>query len=285
MDRDALALFLRSHRGSLDPARTGLVVDAGRRVPGLRREEVADRAHISVEYYTQLEQARGARPSPQVLIAVAGALELTATETRHLHHLTGSAPPLGALVPRQVRPSLQTLLTRLPLTAGFVITADFEVVAWNQLAAALMEDFGALPDRERNLARRAFLTRSPGPGELAAATLYGVSDADQFRHHVASRLHAAVARYPHDGQLWDLVGDLRTGSAAFEALWAAGDVESPTMLEKTFDHPVVGPTAVTCDVLDVADLDQQVVLYSAPPDSDAAHALQRLAARPRTDDD
>ena len=128
--------------------------------PGLRREEIAVLAHISTEYYVRLEQGRAPRPSGEVLAGIAGALRLTDAESGHLHVLAGTAPVRTGLHRRDVRPSILALLERLPQTAAFVTSAAFEVLAWNDLAAALMEDFARLAPEDRNLARRAFL----GPG-------------------------------------------------------------------------------------------------------------------------
>ncbi len=170
MDTEELGAFLRSRRERLRPEDVGMPSGTRRRTPGLRREEVAVLAHISTEYYIRLEQARAPRPSGEVLGAVAAALRLTAAETDHLHVLAGAAPPTAGLHRRDVRPSILTLLERLPGTAGLVLSAAFEVLACNALAAALMEDFSALDPDERNLARRAFLGPVPRPRSTASRT-------------------------------------------------------------------------------------------------------------------
>ncbi|WP_433292090.1 helix-turn-helix transcriptional regulator [Actinoplanes sp. CA-030573] len=267
MDRRELAHFLRSRRERITPADAGLPAGVRRRTPGLRREEAARLAHISTEYYTRLEQARGPRPSREVLAGLARALRLTDAEREHLHHLAGepAAPPRGPS--REVRPSILDLIQRLPSAAATVISAGFEVLAWNDLAAALMEDFSAVPRRERNLVRRVFL----GPH------LYGVSDAAEFARSAAYRLRATVARYPGDPELAELVRDLRAGSAHFRELWASHEVAAEPTLRKTFQHPMVGPVTVNCDVLDIADRDQRLVVYTAVPGSPSEEALRLLA--------
>ena len=169
MDKQELAAFLRSRRERLRPHDVGLPSGSRRRTPGLRREEVSVLAHISTEYYVRLEQGRAPRPSAEVLAGIADALRLTDSESTHLHLLAGTAPTATGLLRRDVRPSILVLLDRLPQTAGFVMSAAFDVLAWNDLAAALMEDFGRLAPGDRNLARKAFL-RSGRPGP----TLYGV---------------------------------------------------------------------------------------------------------------
>ncbi|MCX5418206.1 helix-turn-helix transcriptional regulator [Streptomyces sp. NBC_00078] len=271
MDKQELGSFLRSRRERLRPQDVGLPSGPRRRTPGLRREEAAVLAHISTEYYVRLEQGRAPRPSSEVLAGIASALRLTDSETDHLHVLAGTAPTRNRLHRRDVRPSILALLERLPQTAGFVVSAAFEVLAWNGLAAALMEDFATLSPEERNLARRAFLgARRPG------RTLYGVSDASEFRHHVVMELRATVARYPNDPDLTDLVGELRDGSTDFARLWERHDVQAAPMLTKTFHHPVVGEVTVNCDNLALTDRDQHLVLYSAPVGSRDAETLALL---------
>ena len=239
MDRQELGAFLRSRRERLRPEDVGLPSGPRRRTPGLRREEIAVLAHISTEYYVRLEQGRAPRPSGEVLAGIAGALRLTGTEYGHLHVLAGTAPTRTGLHCREVRPSIIALLERLPHTAAFVTSAVFEVLAWNDLAAALMEDFSRLAPEDRNLARRAFL----GPAR-PEAPLYGVSDAAEFRHHVVMELRAVLARYPADPAVTGLIDELRDGSPEFARLWERHDVQAAPMLTKTFQHPVVGEVTV-----------------------------------------
>src|ERR1700735_4650537 len=167
MDKHELGAFLRSRRERLRPQDGGLPAGARRRTPGLRREEVAVLAHISTEYYVRLEHGRAPRPSGEVLAGIAGALRLTDAESDHLHVLAGTAPRRTGRHRRDVRPSILALLERLPPTAAFATPPAFEVLAWNDLAAALMEDFGQLAPQDRNLARRAFLT--PARAEVPRA--------------------------------------------------------------------------------------------------------------------
>jgi transcriptional regulator with XRE-family HTH domain len=272
MDKQELGAFLRSRRERLRPGDVGLSPGSRRRTPGLRREEVAVLAHISIEYYVRLEQGRAPRPSGEVLAAIAGALRLTGAESDHLHVLAGTAPSRTGLHRRDVRPSVLALLERLPQTAAFVTSAAFEVLAWNDLAAALMEDFGELAPGDRNLARRAFL----GPTR-ADARPYGISHAAQFREHVVMTLRLALARYPSDPAVINLIGELRDGSPEFARLWGQHDVQTAPMLTKTFRHPVVGNITVDCDSFALTDRDQNLVLYSAPPGSHDAQALALLS--------
>jgi transcriptional regulator with XRE-family HTH domain len=271
MDKQELGAFLRSRRERLRPEDVGIPSGPRRRTPGLRREEVAVLAHISTEYYVRLEQGRAPRPSGEVLASIADALRLTDAQSGHLHLLAGTTPTRTGLHRRDVRPSILALLERLPQTAGFVVSAAFEVLAWNDLAAALMEDFAELAPRDRNLARRAFL----GPADRDTS-VYGVSDVREFRHHVVMELRSALARYPSDPAVTGLIDELRGGSPPFARLWERHDVEAAPTLTKTFHHPVVGDVTVDCDSLALTDRDQHLVLYSAPPGSPDAGALALL---------
>ncbi|MFI6284593.1 helix-turn-helix transcriptional regulator [Streptomyces sp. NPDC051018] len=272
MDRHELAGFLRSRRERITPADVGLPAGPRRRTPGLRREEVAQLAFISTEYYTRLEQARGPRPSREVLAALARALRLADGERDHLHHLAGVPPGPPAGPSREVRQSILDLLLRLPQAAAIVLSATYEVIAWNDLAAALLEDFSALSRHERNLVRRAFLTP-----RSQARLLYSLSDEEAFARAVARQLRAAAARYPDDPEVAALVGDLLSGSAEFARLWAAHDVGAEPTLRKTVNHPLIGPITVNCDVLDITDRDQRVVIYTAEPGSPSEEALRLLS--------
>lgn len=271
MDKGELAAFLRSRRERLRPEDVGLSSGSRRRTPGLRREEVAVLAHVSTEYYARLEQGRAPRPSDVVLAGIAGALRLTPEESDHLHRLAGTAPTPTGLHSRDVRPSILTLLERLPHTAGIVLSATFEVLAWNDLAAALMEDFSLLVPRDRNLARKTFLDDGQ-PSE----SIYGISDEVAFRQGVVTRLRSARAVYPSDPGVRELVDDLFAGSAEFARLWERHDVQTPPPLQKTFRHTPAGPITVNCDSLAITERDQHLVLYTAAAGSRDAENLALL---------
>ncbi|MFI6580879.1 helix-turn-helix transcriptional regulator [Embleya sp. NPDC050493] len=272
MDRRELGEFLRSRRERITPADVGLPAGARRRTPGLRREEAAQLAFISTEYYTRLEQARAPRPSREVLAGLARALRLSDAERDHLHHLAGAPPGPPSGPSREVRQSILDLLHRLPQAAALVMSATYEVIAWNDLAAALMEDFSALSRRDRNLVRRVFL--GPHPQDRR---LYGLSDSDAFARTAARHLRATAARYPDDPEVAELVHELLSGSREFAELWASHDVCAEPTLCKTLQHPLVGPITVDCDVLDITDRDQRVVIYTAAPGSPAEEALRLLS--------
>jgi transcriptional regulator with XRE-family HTH domain len=257
-----LARFLRERREDLRPVDVGLPAGPRRRTPGLRREEVAGLANMSVDYYVRLEQARGPHPSSRILDAVTGALRLTPAERTHVFRLAGvnPEPPDGPV--RQVRPYVVDLLHRMTGSAAIVTDASYDVIAWNPLANALLGDL----ETEPNLARRRFLRTGR----------YESSSSEAFAPIVAGRLRASAARYPRDEQLAQLLAELRAGSEEFVAAWDANPVRAPGHRVKTMTHPEVGPLRVNCDVLAVPDDDQQVVFITADPGTSSARALGRL---------
>jgi transcriptional regulator with XRE-family HTH domain len=265
MSRRELARFLRDRREDLRPADVGLPPGTRRRTPGLRREEVAGLASMSVDYYVRLEQARGPRPSARILDGLTGALRLTPPERTHLFRLAGTdpAPPAGGPV-RELRPSVTSLLRRMPGAAAVVTDAAYEVLAVNRLASALYP--GLRPGVSQ--ARRRFL--SPDPGLT--------SGWDELGRIVVARLRAAADRYPYDARLSGLVAELRAGSDEFAALWEQAPVPAPGHRVKTLDHPVAGRLRVSCDVLVLPEEDQQIVFVTADPGSPSARAIERLAA-------
>ncbi|MFE7118103.1 helix-turn-helix transcriptional regulator [Streptomyces sp. NPDC057654] len=275
MARRELAHFLRERRAALRPYELGLPAGTPRRTPGLRREEVAELAHMSVDYYVRLEQARGPRPSPRILDALAQALRLTAAERSHLFRLAGtSTPPPASGAVRNVRPHVAHMLRRLPETGAIVTDAAYGVVAWNPLAEALTGGGLGRERRERrgtvNLARRRFLGDE--------GKLYESSSTEEFGSVVVARLRRAADRYPDDPSLAALLRDLHAGSDEFRELWETRPVHAPGHRVKTIDHPTLGRLRLNCDVLLVPEDDQEVVLITADPGSPSARALRGLAS-------
>jgi transcriptional regulator with XRE-family HTH domain len=255
MARQELARFLRDRREASEPAE----LQGRRRTPGLRREEVAERASMSVEYYTRLEQARGPHPSQRILDSIAAALRLPPEERTHMFRLAEVIPAAPDRAPLTVRPYIRDMIDRMNDTAALVTAATYDVVAANQLAQAL---FG----RPDNLARRRFLHRD----EVLT------TGHEEFGEIAAARLRAATARYPHDGRLAALVAELRTGSAEFAEIWATNPVYAPGHRTKSMTHPELGRLRVNCDILTIPEDDQQVVFITADPGSPSARALRRL---------
>jgi transcriptional regulator with XRE-family HTH domain len=261
-----LARFLRGRRERLRPVEAGLPAGERRRTPGLRREEVAHLAHMSVDYYTRLEQARGPRPSARILDALTGALRLGPAERAYLFRLAGTSPTPPAGPSRRVRPYVTALLDRMPAAAAVVTAANYDVIAYNPLAGALLGDLAGEP----NLARRRFLGLGNGYRESSSAA--------EFGEIAVARLRGAAARYPRDPALAGLLAELRATSPEFGAIWDTNPVREPGHRVKTLDHPELGPVRINCDVLAVPDDDQQVVFITADPGSPAERALRSLAA-------
>ena len=270
MDKRELGRFLRRHRERLTPAAVGLPAAGPRRTPGLRREEVAHLAHISTQYYTRLEQARGPRPSRHVLAALGRALRLNDAERAHLAVLgdhQAEPPGPSADVPDRIL----DLIERMPDTAVIVLDAKYDILAWNPLAAALVADFSAQPRRERNMIRRYFLHPDVDRRH------YGITDDGNFGRFAAGHLRAAAARYPSDRATQELVRELLRRSPEFAALWPNAEVTDQRHLIKTIHHPQLGPITLTCDILAVPERDQHVVLFTAEPGTSAHQALRLLS--------
>jgi transcriptional regulator with XRE-family HTH domain len=266
-----LGACLRSWRDRLGPADAGLPAGRRRRVPGLRREEVAHLAGVSVAYLTRLEQGRAASPSASVIDALARALRLSDDERAHLFRLAGQAEPRHGTIDRHITPSLQRLLDRLTDVPAMVVDVAGEVVAANPLAAALTGDLSGASRRERNIAWRHFtgaasrIVRSPQ--EEAAA-----------EEGIVAELHDALGRYPADEELNSLINDLNAVSARFAELWDKRPVARAPAKRKTFRHPEVGDVTLDCDALSVDGSGLRLIVYTATPGSRDADTLALLAA-------
>ena len=269
MDRDELAQLLRRARARLTPSEVGLPAGSRRRVAGLRREEVAQLAGVSVDYVVRLEQGRGPHPSDQVLAAFARALRLDVDDRDQLYRLAGSAPPGPGRIDLTVRPSVLRLLDRLADLPAIVLSAKADILAWNPMAAALLGDFSRWPAQQRNITWQRFLG---APGRVAPSP---DEDERTARQSVAT-LRSALARYPADRGLRTLVAELQAGSPRFATYWADGEAGPWRLDAKTIVHPELGAIALECDTLLLPDTDQAMVVYSAAPDSEAASALALL---------
>ncbi|MET9728283.1 helix-turn-helix transcriptional regulator [Streptomyces zaomyceticus] len=277
MDLSAeLSEFLRSRRARLKPQDVGLPeFGRHRRVPGLRREELAQLAGVSVAYYTRLEQGNGRNVSTEVLDAIARALRLSDTERAHLTHLakpTAKKKQHRAAItrPQQVRPGLQHLLDAMDGVPAFLIGRRGDILAWNRLARALMGDFAAMEPEERNMARMIFL------GDHAR-DLY--LDWECKATEVVSVLRLYAGCYPDDPALLALVGELSVKSEEFRSLWAAHTVTDKGHGTKRLRHPLVGDMTLSYESMQVAggDPDLMLVTYQAEPGTASADALRLLA--------
>jgi transcriptional regulator with XRE-family HTH domain len=271
MDRQALAGFLRSRRERVKPQDAGLPTGTRRRTPGLRREEVAQLAAISVDHYSRLEQGRGRNPSRAVLNGIARALRLSDQERAHLFRLAGQAAAESTDGPAQDVPAgtLQ-LLERMTDAGVVVINGACRVLAWNPLAAALFEDFSALGADDRNFVRRFFLHPDP------ARRGYGMGDSAQFARTAVSYLRVAASRYPRSTEIRDLIRDLTAGSPEFARLWRDQELRIEHHSHQVLDHPAVGRLELDFEILTLPDRDQQVVLFTAEPGSPVYQALELL---------
>jgi transcriptional regulator with XRE-family HTH domain len=269
MDRTELGIALRTWRERLHPTDVGLPAGLRRRTPGLRREEVAALAGVSVDYLTRLEQGRGPRPSEGVLGALARALRVTDAERDHLFHLAGGTPPLPGRIRSTVRPSVLRLMDRFTDLPALLLDAKSEVLAWNPMAAALLGDLSSIPLDRRNIARQAFT----GVHRVEVDP----EERERLDRALVSDLRRSAARYPTDRGLQRLVADLRSESADFERLWTLRELDERHNDTKRIRHPELGVLELDCNVLEVHGDDQVLLVYSAAPGTRAAEALELLS--------
>lgn len=271
--RSELADFLRTRRTRLPPGAVGLPNRGRRRTPGLRREEVAELANISVTLYTWLEQGRDKKVSAQVLENIANALQLDADERLHLFALAQQQPlPIPPSLKERVSPAIQLLLDHQGAIPAYVTGRRWDILAWNQAACAVFGDFSQMPPRQRNLIWFVFTQKAVrqlfvGWEGFAQCTLA------QFRLDCDRYLGVEL-------KCADLVEDLRQVSPEFNQWWARHDVLRRTEWCKELAHPVVGRLvleSITFRVHDTPDL--RFVVYTPAPESDTAGKLQKLVLR------
>ena len=268
-DRAALAGYLRDRRQRLDPAALGFT-GTRRRTPGLRREEVAQRANISATWYTWLEQGRGGAPSAEVLDRISEALLLSEIEREHMFLLGLGRPPGARDRPQErVAPRLQRVLDALDASPALVRTVSWDVVAWNRAAAAVLTDYGALPPAERNVLRLMFLRSDVRSRqfdwESVARFVVGVFRADAVRAGAADRVRP-------------LVDELCARSPEFAAMWQDHDVLGHGGGVKRLRHPLLGEIALEYSGFAVdGEPDLTMLVYSpaSPEDAERIRALMR----------
>ncbi|MDO9407815.1 helix-turn-helix domain-containing protein [Patulibacter sp.] len=269
--RSSLAEFLRASRARVEPGDVGLPDDGRpRRVPGLRREEVAQLANVSVDYVVRLEQGRSTGVSRQVLDALADALVLDDAGRDYL--LTVAGPPprrRGTTAPQAVPAPTLRVLDALGDTPAMILGPCSDVLAWNRMAAALITDFGALPPEHRNMVRLAFL-------DPAFRSLYG--DWSRVAQDCVAALRMEAGRNPDDARVTALVGELSVKDTDFRRWWGDHRVRGSNQRRKQYVHPVAGPMIL--DVQRFALLerpDLMLVSYTAAADTEAEAALRFLA--------
>ena len=267
--------FLTSRRARITPEQAGLNSYGGRRVPGLRREEVAVLAGVSVPYYTRLERGEVSGASEGVLEAIARALQLDDAERAHLFDLARAAQPAGVRPRRRqakprIRPEVQWTLDAITGAAAYVGNDRLDVLATNALGRALFSELYATPSQPPNHARFVFL-------DPRSETFY--PDWDRAARETAAILRAVAGRDPHDRDLSDLVGELATQSAAFRTHWAAHNVRFHATAVKQLHHPVVGELELSFNRFDIAaDNGLTLFAYAAEPGSRSEEALNLLGS-------
>ncbi|MEU6356992.1 helix-turn-helix transcriptional regulator [Streptomyces sp. NPDC047072] len=273
LDRRAeLSEFLRTRRARLKPEDVGLP-DFGRhrRVPGLRREELAQLAGVSVAYYTRLEQGNGRNVSAEVLDSIARALRLSDAEHAHLMHLAKpkSHKKKQAARTEQVRAALRQLVDSLEVPA-YVVGRHSDILIWNRMAAAVFGDWSELPVQERNWARLVFLR--PEYRELFVPW-------EQKAYDVVGSLRLSAGCHPDDPRLSALIGELSVKSEEFRRLWATHDVKEKNYGIKQLRHPLVGELTLNFESFPLSDGSEQVlVTYHPEPGSPSAEALRLLSS-------
>ncbi|NUP64476.1 MAG: helix-turn-helix domain-containing protein [Nonomuraea sp.] len=272
MDRSReLADFLRSRRARITPDQAGLPADGrARRVSGLRRDEAARLAGVSTEYYTRLEQGRAGHPSPEVVEALARALQLDPAEREHLTDLLARPTRHAPISPQRVRPGLHLMLQTLHDVPAFILGRRTDVLATNRLAREVLTDFEALAAPQRNLARYYLL-------DPEARTRTG--DWERVAAETVAMLRLEAGRHPQDRRLADLVGELTLRSPEFSSWWNDHRVLRRTHGTKHYHHPLVGELHFQYESLQPpGDPDQTLCVYNVEPGSPTAQALRLLSS-------
>jgi len=267
--------FLTTRRAKITPAQAGLPDYGGRRrVAGLRREEVAMLAGISVEYYTRLERGNANGVSGDVLEGVVRALQLDEAEREHLFDLVRAANANGPVRRRpsqeRVRPIVQRILDEMGGVPAYVRNGRLDLLASNRLGEALYSKVFVDPIRPANMAR--FLFLSPGATEF-------FPDWETIANDAVALLRAEAGRDPYDRRVSDLVGELSTRSDEFRVRWAAHDVKFHRTGTKRLHHPLVGDLVLSFEALELpGDPGQRINVYTAEPGSSSQEALNLLAS-------
>ena len=268
-----LGSYLKDRRAKLDPATFGFSLQR-RRTPGLRREEVAQRANVSATWYTWLEQGRGGAPSADVLDRIARAMMLTDVEREHLFLLgLGRPPEVRYHAPHGITPRLQRVLDTLEYSPAFIRTATWDVIAWNKAAAAVLTDYSVLPDGQRNVLRLMFRDSSVRKAQ---------SNWQSVARYIVASFRADVARAGASRNVQSLVDELCATSAEFAAMWRDNDVQVHGDGLKVLQHPIAGPLSMEFSAFAVdgrPDLNMVIYNPATQADADKIRALLRPPAK------
>jgi len=262
---------LRSWRDRAAPEEFGLPVTPHRRVRGLRRQELARMAGVSLDYLIQLEQGRASAPSPGVLTALVRALRLTEAEREHLFRLAGQLVPAEKRIRDTLPHSVRRLVEQLSASPAAVCDAGWNPIVWNAMWSAAIGNPHERPERERNIARRHFTG-------LPTRVVRTRVEQGEFEEAVVADLRSSSGKYPNDQCLAQLIADLREASPRFRILWESRRVGVYEQEHKTIDHPQLGMLQVDCDILTTHRNDLRVVVYTAAPGSPSAKGLEELSA-------
>jgi transcriptional regulator with XRE-family HTH domain len=268
MQREQLADFLRRRREAIRPAEVGIADGPRRRTTGLRREEVAMLAGMSVDYVVRLEQGRSSQPSPQLLAALARSLRLSDDERDHLFHLAGHRPPPADGVARLARAGLIRMLDLLGDNPALVVSDLSEVLAQNRTSILLTGDHSGLSGDRRYLAYRFFT-------DPAARASHAPEELDYHARRLVADLRATAGRRPGDPTVSGLIERLQAASADFRRLWTEHEVAVRRADRKTVLHPRVGALVMDCETLVTPDQAQQLVVLT-PADAETRERLDLL---------
>ena len=272
-DANPFGTYLKDRRAKLDPAAFGFPLKR-RRTPGLRREEVAQRANVSATWYTWLEQGRGGAPSADVLDRIARAMMLTDLEREHLFLLGLGRPPEARYhAPDGISPRLQRVLDTLECSPAFIRTATWDVIAWNSAAAAVLTDYSTLPDGQRNVLRMMFRD-----SRVRAAQ----SNWQSVARYVVASFRADVARAGAARNVQSLVDELCATSPEFAAMWRDNDVQGHGDGVKVLHHPIAGPLSMEFSAFAVDGRpDLNMVIYNPATSADADKIRALLKSPPK----
>lgn len=271
--RRDLADFLRTRRMRLSPEQVGLISGGRRRTPGLRREEVAQLAHVGVSWYTLLEQGRDIHPSREVLQSIADALQLTPAERQHLFLLADQQPLVDSHTPHEeISPALRRVLDALNPLPAYVIGRRWDYLAWNTAAARVLLPAKMAPPYEYNAIWRIFTD--------PARHQYNLTAWEQLAQKVLAEFRADSVRFAHEEWFKCLIADLQRVSPEFRTWWPRHDVRGQADVRKELEHPVVGHLMFEHTTLQVSTMPElKIMIYTPLPETDTLEKLQQLMAQ------